>query len=160
MVTKAVKDSADAIDAGKVPQWISDHLRAYRESGGKSGHHWDSTEFGGDGLKTCLLMTTIGCKSGKAYTHPLLYGQDGENFIIVGSKGGSDTHPAWYHNLLANPEVELQVGAEVFKARATLVTGAERARVWELITGVYPPYRDYQARTSRQIPLFSLSRIA
>ena len=104
-------------------------------------------------------MTTIGRKSGLAYTHPLLYGEDGENFIIVGSKGGSDTHPAWYHNLMANPEVELQVGTEVFKAKATLVTGAERARIWDLITAVYPPYKDYQARTTREIPLFSLSRI-
>lgn len=159
MVTKIVKDSADSLDAGTVPEWISEHLREYRESGGRAGHHWDSTEFGGDGTQTCLLMTTTGRKSGKAYTHPLLYGEDGENFIIVGSKGGSDTHPAWYHNLIANPEVELQVGTEVFKAKATLVTGAERARIWQLMTSVYPPYEDYQARTTREIPLFSLARI-
>ncbi|MEQ8662143.1 MAG: nitroreductase/quinone reductase family protein, partial [Gammaproteobacteria bacterium] len=113
MVTKLVKESADAIDAGVVPAWISDHLREYRESGGKAGHLWDATAFGGDGLQTCLLMTTVGRRSGKSHTHPLLYAADGENFVIVGSKGGSDTHPAWYHNLLAHPEVDLQVGTEV-----------------------------------------------
>jgi len=159
MITKLVKDSADALDAGTVPQWISEHVREYRESDGKSGHHWDSTAFGGDGTQTCLLMTTIGRKSGKPYTHPLLYGEDGDKFIIVGSKGGSDSHPAWYYNLMENPEVELQVGAEIFKAEATLATGPERARIWKLITAVYPPYEDYQARTTREIPLFSLARI-
>ncbi|MEQ8230447.1 MAG: nitroreductase family deazaflavin-dependent oxidoreductase [Gammaproteobacteria bacterium] len=159
MVTKMVKESAAALDAGEVPQWITDHLREYRESGGKSGHYWDSTAFGGAGQQRCLLMTTIGRRSGKRYTHPLLYGEDGENLIIVGSKGGSDVHPAWYHNLMAKPEVELQVGPDVYAARATLVSGAERVHIWQLMTALYPPYEDYQARTTREIPLFSLSRI-
>lgn len=159
MVTKLVKDSADAIDAGTVPEWISEHLREYQESGGKSGHYWDSRAVGGDGSQTCLLMTTKGRKSGKTYTHPLLYGEDGENFIIVGSKGGADSHPAWYHNLVANPEVELQVGSEIFRARATLAAGSDRARLWKLITELFPPYNDYQSRTTREIPVFSLSRL-
>lgn len=159
MVTKLVQDSAAALDAGTVPDWISDHLRAYRESGGQAGHYWDATAVGGQGTQTCLLLTTIGRKSGKAHTHPLLYGKDGDHYVVVGSKGGSDAHPSWYFNLLAQPEVELQVGAEVFRARATLATGPERARLWQLITRIFPPYDDYQTRTSREIPLFSLERI-
>lgn len=158
MVTKLVKESADAVDAGRIPDWISDHLREYRESGGKAGHHFDTTPFGG-GIQTCLLLATVGRKSGNPHTHPLLYGEDGENFIIVGSKGGSDSHPAWYHNLIANPEVDLQVGVETFRAKATLAAGAERDRLWKRMSEVYPPYIDYQARTARQIPLFSLSRL-
>ncbi|MGD9604072.1 MAG: nitroreductase family deazaflavin-dependent oxidoreductase [Gammaproteobacteria bacterium] len=159
MVTRLVKDSAAALDAGTVPDWISTHLDEYRASGGAVGHYWDSTSVGGHGVQTCLLMTTVGRRTGKAHTHPLLYAKDGDRFIIVGSKGGSDSHPAWYHNLLAHPDVELQVGPEKFSARAALATGAERARLWALITAVFPPYVDYQARTTREIPLFSLARI-
>jgi len=158
MVTKLVKDSAAALDAGVIPDWISAHLQAYRASGGTAGHYWDSTSVGGNGVQTCLLLTTRGRRSGRTYTHPLLYAKDGERFVIVGSKGGSDAHPAWYHNLLAHPDVELQVGPEIFKARATLATGDERARLWALITAIFPPYLDYQARTAREIPLFSLAR--
>lgn len=159
MVTKLVQESADALDTGTLPDWISEHLAAYRESEGKTGHYWDSTSVGGNGIQTCLLLTTVGRKSGKRYTHPLLYGKDGENFIIVGSKGGSGSHPNWYHNLLANPEVNLQVGPDEFKARATLATGTERERLWKLMTQIFPPYTDYQSRTSREIPLFSLTRL-
>src|SRR5690606_18329159 len=114
-----------------------------------------STEFGGDGLQTCLLLKTVGRRSGKTYVHPLLYGQDGKNYVIVGSKGGADTHPSWYFNLLATPTVEVQVGPDELQVRATLATGAERVRLWALMTSVYPPYVDYQARTTREIPLFS-----
>lgn len=158
MVKKLVRDSAAALDEGVVPAWITDHLQAYRESGGQRGHHWDATAVGGTGTQTCLLMTTVGRRSGRTYTHPLLYGRDGENFVIVASKGGSDSHPGWYHNLLARPEVDVQVGAESFRARAHLARGAERARLWALITQVFPPYEDYQARTAREIPVFSLIR--
>lgn len=160
MVTKRVKESAEALDTGIIPDWISEHLTAYRESGGESGHYWDSTSVGGNGIQTCLLLTTVGRKSGKLYTHPLLYAKDGEHFIIVGSKGGSNAHPNWYYNLLAKPEVELQVGPDEFKAQATLATGAERERLWNLMTDIFPPYEDYQSRTSREIPLFSLTQIS
>lgn len=160
MVTKHVTDSVATLEAGKVPEWINDHLRAYRESGGEVGHYWDSTDFGGDGLKTCLLLKTVGRRSGKTYVHPLLYGMDGDNYVIVGSKGGADTHPSWYFNLLATPTVEVQVGPEELQVRATLASGAERERLWALMTSVYPPYVDYQARTTRQIPLFSLAPLA
>lgn len=160
MVEKFVKDTAKALDEGTVPEWISAHVATYRESAGETGHHWDSSAVGGTGMQTCLLLTTVGRKSGRSTTHPLLYGKDEADFIIVGSKGGSDSHPHWYFNLVANPEVVFQVGSAEFKARATLVTGAARERLWALITDIFPPYRDYQARTSRLLPLFSLARIA
>ena len=105
------------------------------------------------------MLKTVGRKSGKGYIHPLLYGVDGEGYVIVGSKGGSDTHPQWYHNLVATPEVEVQVGPDIFKARALLAEGAEHQRLWQLMTTHYPAYRDYQARTSRVIPLFRLERL-
>lgn len=160
MVTKHVIDSVAALEQGAVPDWINEHLRAYRESGGAVGHYWDSTDFGGDGLKTCLLLTTRGRRSGKTYVHPLLYGMDGDRYLVVGSKGGADTHPNWYFNLLATPDVDIQVGPDTLRVRASLASGTERARLWTLMTEVYPPYVDYQARTTREIPIFILTPMA
>ncbi len=153
-----VDKTVAAIDEGKLPAWITEHVRVYRETAGREGHLWDATAVGGTGPVPCLLLTTSGRRSGQPFTHPLLYGVDGEHFIIVASKGGADTQPQWYFNLLANPAVTVQVGAEVFTANATLATGTEHARLWALMTTLYPPYLDYQAKTSRQIPLFVLSR--
>ncbi|MGE0486458.1 MAG: nitroreductase family deazaflavin-dependent oxidoreductase [Gammaproteobacteria bacterium] len=153
-------DAVATLATGAVPDWIQDHLREYRESGGARGHLWDATAFGGDGPLPCLLLTTSGRRSRKVVTHPLLYGTDGDRYVIVGSKGGADTHPAWYFNLLAEPRVEVQVGADVFAADATLASGAERARLWDLMTAVYPPYLAYQAKTAREIPIFVLARAA
>jgi deazaflavin-dependent oxidoreductase (nitroreductase family) len=155
-----VDKTVAAIDEGKLPAWITDHVRVYRETAGREGHLWDATAVGGNGPVPCLLLTTIGRRSGQSFTHPLLYGVDGEHYVIVASKGGADTQPQWYFNLLANPAVTVQVGAEVFTANATLATGAEYARLWTLMTALYPPYLDYQAKTSRQIPLFALSKAA
>ena len=159
MVTERVKEDVNQVESGTLPQWITDHVRDYLETGGKSGHYMDMTEFGGDGEQACLLMTTIGRKTGKSYIIPVIYGIAGSNYIVVGSLGGSDKHPSWVHNLMANPVIEVQVGSETFTARATLTTGTERERLWELLTEMYPPYKDYQARTTREFPVFSLSRI-
>jgi proline iminopeptidase len=153
-------ETVNALDEGLVPDWITAHAKAYEQSGGVVGHLWDSTGVGGRGLVPCLLLTTVGRKSGRFYTHPLLYGQDGERFVIVGSKGGSDTQPRWYFNLIANSIVTVQVKADKFRARATLVEGSEREPLWKLMTEVYPAYLDYQAKTSRELPVFSLERIS
>ena len=150
----------DAVNRGELPDWIAEHLRAYQESGGKEGHMWDSTFAGGKGLLPCLLLNTVGRKSGKAFVHPLIYGVDGDNFVIVGSKGGAETHPGWYFNLLANPQVTIQVGPETHKVTASLLEGEERERIWAQMVDLYPPYRDYQAKTERLIPLFLLERNA
>jgi deazaflavin-dependent oxidoreductase (nitroreductase family) len=155
-----VDETVANIDRGELPQWISDHVRTYRESGGMQGHYWDATAVGGSGPVPCLLLTTVGRRSGKATTHPLVYGMDGDRYVIVGSKGGADTHPQWYFNLRAAPTVDVQAGPERFTATATLASGDERLRLWSLMTRVYPPYEDYQAKTQREIPIFVLQRQA
>lgn len=147
------------LDAGKVPEWIAEHLRIYRKSGGKEGHLWDASIAGeGLGLTPTLLLTTIGRRSGQNRTMPLIYGKVGANHIVIGSKGGSETHAAWYLNLLANPVVQVQVATEHFTARARIAEGDERAKIWAHMLTVYPPYQDYQNKTKRQIPVIVLER--
>lgn len=147
-----------ALEQGELPAWISEHARRYQETGGREGHMWDSSIVGSEGVKPCLLLTTRGRKSGRLYTHPLLYGVDGARYVIVASKGGSDQQPNWYYNLIDDPEVTVQVMSDVFPARAVRVDGAERARLWRIMVDIHPPYDEYQARTTRQIPIFALER--
>ncbi len=158
MADNILVETVTALDEGQLPDWITDHVRRYRETGGADGHLWDTTPVGGDGPRPCLLLTTVGRRSGRPHTHPLLYAVDGPRYVIVASKGGSDTQPHWYHNLLAQPAVRVQMGAEEFAAHARLVNDAEHPRLWALVTAMYPPYLDYQARTTRRIPLFVLAR--
>ena len=106
-----------------------------------------------------LLLTTAGRKSGEKYVFPLFYGDEGNSYIIVASKGGAPDHPGWYKNLLANPEVEVQVGTKKVKARARTVTGAERERLWEKAVKFWPPYADYAKKTERQIPVVLLDPV-
>lgn len=146
------------VEEGRLPEWIAEHLRIYEESGGTEGHMWDSTAAGGKGLLPCLLLHTRGRRSGRELTHPLIYGVDGENFIIVGSKGGADTQPGWYFNLVADPNARVQVGKDTFDVRARVLEGDERARIWTQMVDLFPPYTSYQAKTSREIPLFALER--
>lgn len=153
-----VDSTVDALNKGSLPSWISDHLSEYKNSNGERGHLWDATGVGGTTEQACLLLCTTGKRSGKSYEHPLLYGMDGDNYLIVGSKGGADTHPSWYFNLLAIPDVELQVGNEKFTAKARLAEGQEYTRLWSHMTKVFPPYIEYQKKTSRQIPIFILER--
>lgn len=154
-LNKVVSD----LDAGKVPQWISEHLRLYLETGGKQGHMWDASIAGeGLGPTPTLLLTTTGRKTGKTRIMPLIYGVVDGNYIVIGSKGGSETHAAWYLNLLANPVVQVQVATEHFTARARIATGPERAKIWKHMLTVYPPYQDYQNRTKREIPVVVLEK--
>jgi proline iminopeptidase len=153
-VAQTVRD----LEAGKTPEWISEHLRIYRESGGSEGHLFDSTAAGGQGLVPSLLLTTIGRHSNESRTSPLFYGSIENAYIVVGSKGGADTHPGWYLNLLANPLVKVQVAKEHFNARAHIATGQERTRLWEQMVQLYPPYREYEKKTRRQIPVVVLEK--
>lgn len=155
-VDKTVRDLA----AGELPAWITDHLRAYVESGGREGHLWDATAAGGRPDTPCLLLTTVGRRSGARRTMPLIYGSADGHYIVIGSKGGADTQPAWYLNLLEDPTVELMVGTKQLTARARIAQGEERARLWTLMVGVYPPYADYQRKTSREIPVVVLEPVA
>ena len=140
-----------------LPDWIRDHIRRYLESDGADGHMWD---LGGPGLVPTLLLTTTGRKSGKSQILPLIYGKSENGYAIVASKGGAPSHPAWYLNLTAHPEVEVQVEAERFTARARTATEAERSTLWDQMVGIYSPYADYQKQTERKIPVVILEPAA
>ncbi len=140
----------------QLPEWIRDHVRRYQESDGADGHMWDASVAGGSGLIPTLLLTTRGRKSGAERLLPLIYGEHGESFVIVASKGGFPQHPAWYQNLCANPEVGLQVKARHLRARARTAEGEERVGLWQQMVAIYSPYADYQARTEREIPVVVL----
>lgn len=139
-----------------LPDWIADHLQRYQRSAGADGHLWDAAQGGGSGMIPTLLLTTIGRKSGKAITLPLIYGEADGACVIVASKGGAPEHPAWYLNLQAQPEVEVQVRDRRFRARARTAAGAERERLWQQLVAIYAPYTDYQKRTEREIPVVVL----
>ena len=142
----------------ELPTWIQDHLKRYLATNGEDGYLWDATLGGGKGLVPTLLLTTIGRKSGRALQLPLIFGQSGADYVVVASKGGAPTHPAWYLNLEAHPEVQLQVKADKFKAIAHTANAAERAKLWPLMVDIYGPYADYQKKTDRQIPVVVLKR--
>ena len=111
------------LEAGKTPRWVAEHLRSYRESGGAEGHLFEATVARVPGIVPCLLLTTIGRRSGKKVTSPFVYTMAGEAYIVAGSKGGSDKQPGWYLNLRANPVVDVQVGREQFTTHARVATG-------------------------------------
>lgn len=131
--------------------WQREHVERYLASNGADGHLWN-------GVPT-LLLTTRGRRSGKARRTPLIYGRDGEDYVIVASAGGSPTAPAWYHNLSADPRVRVQVMAERFDATARTATPEEKARLWPVMTAIWPAYDEYQAKTSRNIPIVILRRV-
>jgi deazaflavin-dependent oxidoreductase (nitroreductase family) len=127
---------------------IEAHLKRYLETDGAEGHIV--------GGSPTLLLTTTGRKTGEQRITPLIYGRDGDNYLIVASQGGKPVHPNWYHNLVANPDVRLQVIADKFAARARTATEEEKPRLWKIMTSIYPPYDEYQTRTTRVIPLVIL----
>ncbi|SDC45480.1 nitroreductase family deazaflavin-dependent oxidoreductase [Belnapia rosea] len=151
---------SDAKLAPNLPQWMLDHANRYIASGGTEGHLYKISPPGyGDLTVPALLLTTVGRKSGEKYIFPLFYGKTGDSYIIVASKGGAPEHPGWYRNLVANPEVEIQVGTLKTKARARTVTGEERARLWEKAVEFWPPYADYAKKTDREIPVVVLDPV-
>ena len=130
-------------------RWVAEHIRRYVESDGADGHDWR-------GVPT-LLITTRGRASGLRRRSALIYGRDGDDYVLVASKGGAPNHPMWYLNLVAEPEVEIQVGAEILTATARTATGEERARLWATMTRIWPDYDEYQTRTARLIPIVVVS---
>ena len=131
---------------------MAGHTFLYRATGGVIGHT-------APGLPTMLLLDHVGAKSGTKRTSPLLYVRDGDNLVIVASKGGYPKHPAWFHNLKANPDTSVQVGREKRAVRARVATPEERERLWPKAVAMYGGYRDYQARSKgREIPLVILER--
>ncbi len=127
-----------------------EHVDRYLATDGEEGHEWLNTQV--------LLLTTKGRKSGEPRTLPLIYGTSGDDYLVVASKGGSHRPPAWYLNLQADPEVEVQVKGDRFKARARDTTPKEKPEMWETMTAEWPAYDDYQKRCERQIPVVVLER--
>ena len=125
--------------------WVAKHIKEYVESDGAEGHTWK-------GVPT-LLLTTRGRKSGILRRTALIYGRDGDNYVVVASIGGAPNHPLWYLNLVADPAVELQVGPVVISGTARTANEEERTRLWEQMAKIWPQYDQYQAKTSRQIPI-------
>ncbi|MFG3708598.1 nitroreductase family deazaflavin-dependent oxidoreductase [Micromonospora sp. NPDC047670] len=132
--------------------WVAEHIRRYVETDGAEGHEWRPGVF-------TLLLTTRGRRSGKLRRTALIYGRDGDAYLVVASQGGDPRHPAWYLNLLDEPLAEVQVGAERFTARARTATAEEKPRMWSTMAAIWPAYDDYQAKTDRQIPVVVLERV-
>jgi deazaflavin-dependent oxidoreductase (nitroreductase family) len=150
----------DAKLAPSLPQWMIDHSNRYLASGGTDGHMYTIDQPGRPALTVpSLMLTTTGRKSGEKFMFPLFYGEIGDSYIIVASKGGAPKHPVWYLNILANPEVEVQVGTRKLKAHARTAMGEERARLWEKALEFWPPYADYQKKTEREIPVVVLDPV-
>jgi len=127
------------------------HTVAYRATRGAIGHKVP-------GGPPMLLLDHLGAKSGTKRTSPLVYTQDGDDIVLVASKGGNPKNPAWFHNLKANPETTVQVGSEKRPVRARVATDEERERLWPKVVETYSGYAGYQKRTERKIPLVVLER--
>jgi deazaflavin-dependent oxidoreductase (nitroreductase family) len=137
--------------------WKDEHLDMYLRSKGTEGHIVNVSDIGGHKFTTTLLLKLVGRKSGTTRINPLIYGDIGGEVVIVASKGGADQHPAWYLNIKDSPQIEFQIATQAFRATWREPEGAERAKVWDFMVGVFPPYKGYQASTSREIPLVMLS---
>ncbi|MFI7075731.1 nitroreductase family deazaflavin-dependent oxidoreductase [Micromonospora sp. NPDC049903] len=132
--------------------WVAEHIDRYVETDGAKGHEWQPGVF-------TLLLTTRGRRSGALRRTALIYGRHGDAYVVVASQGGAPQHPAWYLNLLADPEAQVQVAAERFTARARTATPEEKARLWPDMVAIWPAYDDYQTKTDRDIPVVVLERV-
>jgi deazaflavin-dependent oxidoreductase (nitroreductase family) len=130
--------------------WNRQTIETFRANGGKVGGVWEG--------RPLLLLTTTGAKSGQRRTTPVMYLPDGDRLLVFASKGGAPTNPAWYHNLLAHPEVTVEVGTETYETIATPLTGEERDRLFARQAELYPQFGQYQARATRKIPVIALER--
>lgn len=127
-----------------------EHVRQYEATGGKVGHDWNDTQI--------LILRSRGRTTGAVRKNPLIYGRDGDDFVIVASKGGAPEDPGWYKNLQAHPDVEIQVWDEVIPVTAHTATPAEKQRVWPTMVKEWPDYDGYQRKTPRDIPVVLLRR--
>ena len=127
-----------------------EHVKRYVATDGEEGHEWNGAEV--------LILTTTGRRSGEQRSTPLIYGRHGDDYLVVASKGGAPEDPAWYLNLSEQPEVHVQVLGDRFTAHARTATPEEKPELWEQMTSRWPPYNDYQLKTSRDIPVVVLER--
>ena len=147
--------------APNLPKWMKDHVDRYLSSGGSDGHMYKITLPNMPELTVpSLLLITKGRKSGQKFLFPLFYGRAGKGYFVIASKGGAPEHPGWYRNLMANPDVEIQVGTAKMKARARVAAGEERAKLWKEGVVFWPPYADYQVKAgAREIPVVVLDPV-
>lgn len=127
-----------------------EHVERYEQTDGAEGHEWQGT--------TALILTTRGRKSGETRRTPLIYQRNGDDVLIVASRGGDPKPPAWYLNLQDEPVVGVQIADDRFSARARDATDAERAQLWSVMTAAWPAYDEYQEKTDRPIPIVVLER--
>jgi deazaflavin-dependent oxidoreductase (nitroreductase family) len=125
-----------------------EHVDRYLATDGREGHDWQGTQ--------TLILTTRGRRSGQPRQTPLIYGRRDDDYLVVASKGGAPQHPAWYLNLDANPDVEIQVRGDKMPARARTAAPEERAELWPIMTDEWPDYDRYQEQTDRDIPVVVL----
>jgi deazaflavin-dependent oxidoreductase (nitroreductase family) len=130
--------------------WVRDQVEQFEGSGGTEGTTLRETDM------AVVIVTNVGAKTGKIRKTPLMRVEHGGRYAAVASLGGAPKNPVWYYNLKANPRVEVQDGPKKLDMVAREITGDEKAQWWERAVAAYPPYADYQARTSRVIPLFVL----
>ena len=151
-------ESAAAISAVR-RDWVTEHRESYLRSGGAEGHIMDITPVGGRYFATHCLIRYRGRNSGKIFITPLTYADIGGEVVVCGSKGGADQHPDWYLNLIASPEVEFQIATQAFRGTWREPEGAERSKVWDFFIDCHPFYADYQASTSRILPLVMMQAV-
>lgn len=135
-----------AADSGM--DWVADHVRRYVETDGAEGHQWN-------GVPTLVLATT-GRRSGEPRRTGLIYGRDGEDFVVIASKGGATEHPSWYLNLRDEPKAAIQVGGDRFEVRARTADVDEKARLWPQMAQIWPQYDEYMRKADRDIPVVIL----
>ncbi|MFE1591566.1 nitroreductase family deazaflavin-dependent oxidoreductase [Nocardia sp. NPDC058705] len=126
-------------------------IAEFRANGGRVGGPFE----GNDAM---VIITTTGAKSGRAITNPLVYLPDGDRIVLIASNGGADKHPAWYYNLVADPELTLEVGSETYRGKAELVAEPERTALYDRMVERLPGFGEYRDNTSREIPVFAVYR--
>ncbi len=136
--------------------WIAEHRNEYLKDG-EAAHVWDSTVAGGPGPVPTLLLFTTGRKSGKESIMPLIYGKVDDGYAIIASKGGTPTHPGWFHNLRAQGTVKIKVANDEFEADTRVASGDEREKIWSQMADMFPPYTNYKKSAGdREIPVVVL----
>jgi deazaflavin-dependent oxidoreductase (nitroreductase family) len=154
-----MSDESSAAIAATRKDWVQEHREMYLNSGGAEGHIMDITAVGGRSFATHCMIKYTGRKSGKVFITPLCYGDIGGEVVIVASKGGADTHPAWYLNIKDSQDVEFQIATQAFRATWREPEGAEYQKIWDFMVDNFPFYASYQASTSRKIPLVLMKAV-
>jgi deazaflavin-dependent oxidoreductase (nitroreductase family) len=139
--------------------WVTEHRAMYLQSGGAEGHIMDITAVGGRAFATHCMIKYKGRKSAKTFITALCYGDIGGEVVICASKGGADTHPDWYLNIVASREIQFQIATQAFRATWREAEGSERQKVWTFMQDCFPFYTTYQASTKRVLPLVMMKAL-